>query len=319
MTEHAVDEIGDLLFSTYGADDPVEYSQVRLPHPVSEAFVDLEQADLDEAREESEILDGRHVHSSMPSSITSPQSYSSNIDPALLNPSIYQTQFARADPRFAHLDTGRTIVLTVDDPHTLQMLRGVHDGNLGFGSSATQARQESIVWDGCGNVIAGHISSQTLAAHDVSFHDNGGDFLHAPAQNLVLDVAIRHQQDRTHVSEPLCPLVQQNASEWIGCTLACPPFCSPEMHAASQQSRSVHRSMTDAGPASIGMDDHLDSDSHGPEAVLSHSDPDPSGIQSQVRTAAPAKSLVCPICKRQLRDRPGLRYDSRYVSKRTKS
>jgi len=246
------------------------------------------------------------------SSDNSPCCHSSNIDPALIDPSIYQTEVAQANPaRFDYLDTARTESSILNGTLDLHMLGSANDCNVGFLLPAAQAGSADTAWNDLANTDAGHPSPYISNAFDIAFQEREADIMGLQAQNLMMDETIQYRSAHAFDPEPFSSPAKHQAPERTCDMFACPQSCSPEMHTSEHavlQSYCSHDGMAVDNSFSAQMHALSNNRSHTPRIVTSHSKVKRKGIRSRVKSNAPSKSVACPICKRKLRDGSTLRY-----------
>lgn len=164
------------------------------------------------------------------------------------------------------------------DPNSLESF---HHGTSDFDQSFSQAMPETTMLGGRGPIEARY--NQQYMPH----------------------VAIAHQAMQAIMSEGSLPLAQHHGHGQSGRSMPDPSFPSPGT--AMHQSQPVHHAMERHQLAAMNMYAIPDRGSHGANTGAAPLDPDLSSVQSQDAATSTVKSLVCPICKRQSKNRPALR------------
>ena len=191
---------------------------------------------------------------------------------------------ALADPnRFSHLTVSQDFLPALNGPFDLNAIENVRRGNLHFGPSLGQVRPQTISWESGEPMGTGSLDQ------------------YIPA------VAIPHQAIDGIRSNVVWPSEQHRGHGQPGRSMQEPSVHHPGTSTGIQQSQTVHNATGGHLPTTMNMYGFSDGDSHGTDTGAIRLDQDLSSVQSQNIATTSAKSLTCPICKHQSKNRPGLR------------
>ncbi|GAB7326589.1 hypothetical protein MBLNU13_g10567t1 [Cladosporium sp. NU13] len=201
-----------------------------------------------------------------------------------IDPSVYQTELARANPqRFSHLTVSQGILSALEDPFDLNVIESVRYGNLHFDQSFGQVRPQTISWEG----------GEPMGTGNIDQH---------PA------VAIPHRAMEGTLSNVVWPPEQHQGHQQAGSTMSGPSFHHLGTFPAIQQSQTVHDATGGHLATTMNMYSVPDGDPDGADTGVTRLDQDLSSVQSQKVKTTPVKPLVCPICKRKSKNRSALRH-----------
>lgn len=312
MASNFNNDLPDLLRGTgeFDSNNTFGSQQVCLPAVKGSYMItDIEQAEVGTTHYGSAPLDGRQ-NAGAPFLLTTPPQWSpSQMNHALRNSSVQQTNMGRAHlDRMVPLAIPQTSFPASHGSLALQSFENANDGRFGPGHSAGYARPKTMMREERVLVDTRHMEPNSPDSNHWSFRENEtrNMAIQAPSSSLNFD----SQNQAIQVSAPSVSWqeIQQQSHARNERMVFGSSSYHQSMQIVSRQDETPYDAMPDGNPALDGMYGAPYSRSYARDMVSPNLGPELLSDQIQGVVSAPSASLVCSVCKKGYRDKKTLRY-----------